>query len=284
MDLFANPTVARTAKLLRGEDARKAVRARRSGREDIAVIGMSGRFPGAPNVDELWANLAAGKERIRFFSDEELAAAGVPANLRARPDYVPAHGYLEGTKLFDAAFFGYTPKEAEVIDPQQRLFLEEAWHALENAGYDPGRYAGDIAVFAGTGMSQYLLENLGPMLRQDRGPKRTRSAWPTTRTSSPAASLTSWDCAARASTSTRPARHRWSPSTWPRSAAARRVRHRARRRGNAATVARQRPPLSARRNRVARRPLPRLRRGRRRHGGRQRGGGGGSEAAGTGPG
>ena len=169
VDLFANPTVARTAKLLRGEDSRKVVRTRRSGREEIAVIGMSGRFPGAPDVDQLWANLAAGKESIRFFTGDELAAGGVPANLRARPEYVPAHGYLEDTKLFDAAFFGYTPKEAEVIDPQQRLFLEESWHALEDAGYDPARYAGEIAVFAGTGMSQYLLDNLGPRLRQDRG-------------------------------------------------------------------------------------------------------------------
>jgi polyketide synthase PksJ len=168
VDLFANPTVARMAKLLRGEDSRTAARTRRTRREDVAVIGMSGRFPGAANVDELWANLSAGKECIRFFTDEELAAEGVPPSVRTRPDYVPAHGYLEGTKLFDAAFFAYTPKEAELIDPQQRLFLEEAWHALESAGYDPTRYAGDIAVFGGVGMSRYLLDNLGSRMREGR--------------------------------------------------------------------------------------------------------------------
>ena len=134
LDLFAHPTVARMARLLRGEPARLSARRRRAHPGEVAVIGMAGRFPGAANVDELWANLAAGKESIRFFTPEELAGEGVPPDLLARPGYVPAHGYLEGVKCFDAAFFGYSPKEAELIDPQQRLFLEEAWHALESAG------------------------------------------------------------------------------------------------------------------------------------------------------
>jgi polyketide synthase PksJ len=170
VDLFANPTVARMAKLLRGVDKRLPARRQRTHRGDVAVIGMSGRFPGAANVDDLWANLAAGSECIRFFTQAELAAQGVPETLRTRPDYVPAHGYLEGVDLFDAPFFGYTPKEAALIDPQQRLFLEEAWHALENAGCDPARHPGDIAVFGGMGLSLYLLDNLGPLMqRPERG-------------------------------------------------------------------------------------------------------------------
>ena len=169
VDLFAHPTVARMAKLLRGEASRLPARRRHGHPEGVAVIGMAGRFPGAANVDELWANLAAGKESIRFFTPEELAAEGVPQDLLARPGYVPAHGYLEGVKLFDAEFFGYSPKEAELIDPQQRLFLEEAWHALESAGYDPTRHSGDIAVFGGVGMGLYLLDNLSHLLGRDRG-------------------------------------------------------------------------------------------------------------------
>ncbi|MDD2764699.1 MAG: amino acid adenylation domain-containing protein [Opitutaceae bacterium] len=169
VDLFAHPTVARMAKLLQGAEAPATARRRRTHCGEVAVIGLAGRFPGAANVDELWANLAAGKESIRFFTPEELAAAGVPPSLRMRPDYVPAQGYLEGVQCFDAAFFGYTPREAELIDPQHRLFLEEAWHALESAGYDPERYAGDIAVYGGMGLSLYLLDNLGAKLRHERG-------------------------------------------------------------------------------------------------------------------
>ena len=169
IDLFAHPTVASLAKKLRGETAAPFGRFRRARSGDVAVVGMAGRFPGAANIDELWANLVAGRESIRFFSSEELAAEGVPQNLRNRPDYVPAHGHMEGAKLFDAGFFGYTPKEAELIDPQQRLFLEESWHALEHAGCDPDRFPGDIGVFAGVGMNLYLLDNLSALLRGGRG-------------------------------------------------------------------------------------------------------------------
>lgn len=169
LDLFAHPTVARVAQRLRGATSATVKRGRRVRQGDVAVIGMAGRFPGAENVTELWANLVAGKESIRFFTDAELTAAGVPAELRTKPDYVPAHGHMDGTELFDAGFFGYTPKEAEVIDPQQRVFLEEAWHALEHAGYDPDRFQGDIGVFGGVGMSLYLLNNLGTRLQQGQG-------------------------------------------------------------------------------------------------------------------
>jgi len=127
---------------------------------EVAVVGMAGRFPGARDVEELWRNLAAGVESIRFFTDQELLEAGFPPDLLARPDLVKAHGALDGVELFDATFFGFHPREAEVTDPQQRLFLECAWEALENAGYDPGRHPGEIGVYAGCGVSSYLLWNL----------------------------------------------------------------------------------------------------------------------------
>ena len=92
---------------------------------------------------------AQGVESIVFFSDQELAAAGVDPALLRSPDYVKASGVLDDIDLFDAAFFGITPREAEIIDPQQRLFLECAWEALEHAGYDPESYDGPIGVYAG---------------------------------------------------------------------------------------------------------------------------------------
>src|SRR4051812_49564796 len=104
---------------------------------EIAIIGMAGRFPGARNVDEFWANLRNGRESITSFSDEELTALGVSRQLIDDPQYVKAGSLLDGIELFDASFFGYTPREAELMDPQQRLFLECAWEALENAGLDP---------------------------------------------------------------------------------------------------------------------------------------------------
>ncbi|HEX5871014.1 MAG TPA: polyketide synthase, partial [Longimicrobium sp.] len=127
---------------------------------EIAVVGMAGRFPGAPGVDALWANLRAGVESIRHFTDEELAAAGVPEPLRTDPAYVPAGGALAEVDLFDAAFFGMTPREAQITDPQQRLFLEVAWEALEHAGYDAARVPGRVGVYAGTSMSSYYLNLL----------------------------------------------------------------------------------------------------------------------------
>ena len=103
--------------------------------EGIAIIGMAGRFPGAESVEELWANLVAGHESVSFFNDEELAAAGFDgAELRRRGQYVPARGILKHADCFDAAFFGVNPKEAEVMDPQHRVFLEACWQALERPG------------------------------------------------------------------------------------------------------------------------------------------------------
>ena len=123
----------------------------------IAVIGLAGRFPGARNVDEFWANIRDGVESIRVFSDEELRQAGVAEEVLRSPNYVKARGVLDGVEEFDAEFFACSAREAEMIDPQQRLFLECAWQALEDAGCDPARYAGAVGVYAGCSMSTYLL-------------------------------------------------------------------------------------------------------------------------------
>jgi amino acid adenylation domain-containing protein/non-ribosomal peptide synthase protein (TIGR01720 family) len=126
----------------------------------IAIIGMAGRFPGAADLATFWRNLAAGVEAIRVFRVAELLAAGEDPAAIQQPHYVPAGGVLDDIAGFDAAFFGFTPREAEVLDPQQRLFLECAWEALEQAGYIVTDDAPPIGVFAGTGISTYLLMNL----------------------------------------------------------------------------------------------------------------------------
>jgi acyl transferase domain-containing protein len=124
--------------------------------DSIAVIGMSGRFPGAQDLVRFWQNLRDGVESISFFSDAALTEAGTDPAVRQDPRYVGAGGVLSDIDLFDASFFGFNPREAEIMDPQQRLFLECAWEALENAGCDPGRCAGAIGVYAGTGISTYF--------------------------------------------------------------------------------------------------------------------------------
>jgi acyl transferase domain-containing protein/thioesterase domain-containing protein len=124
---------------------------------DVAIIGMAGRFPGAKNVDEFWRNIRDGVESVVFFSEEELLNSGVlPAVLR-QPNYIRARAALDDIELFDASFFGFNPKEAEIMDPQHRFFLETAWEALEHAGYDSEQYAGPIGVYAGVSMSTYLI-------------------------------------------------------------------------------------------------------------------------------
>jgi acyl transferase domain-containing protein/acyl carrier protein/phospholipid N-methyltransferase len=124
---------------------------------EIAIIGMAGRFPGANTVDEFWQNLKNGVESISFFTDAELLAAGVDPALLQDPHFVKARAELEAPEGFDAAFFGFSPREAELTDPQHRLFLECAWSSLEHAGYDPATYPGAIGVFAGSSLSRYLL-------------------------------------------------------------------------------------------------------------------------------
>ena len=118
---------------------------------EIAVIGMAGRFPGAANIDEFWENLVNGVESVSFFSDAELEEAGVEPSLSGAPDYVKANSLLERIEFFDSDFFGYNPSEADIMDPQLRIFHECAWTALEDAGYCPGTYDGLIGLFAGAG-------------------------------------------------------------------------------------------------------------------------------------
>ncbi|MFF8811778.1 type I polyketide synthase [Streptomyces pactum] len=130
------------------------------GPERIAVTGMAGRFPGAPDVETFWANLVAGRESISVLTPEELAASGVAPELLASDSYVPAKGVLPDADMFDAGFFGYSPREAEVMDPQHRVFLECVWAALESAGCDPRTFEGRIGVFAGSSMNSYLLFNV----------------------------------------------------------------------------------------------------------------------------
>ncbi len=130
--------------------------------DGVAIIGVACRFPGAKDATEFWRNLRDGVESISFFSDQELVAEGISLAVLAEPGYVKAGAVLEGIKLFDAGFFGYSPREAELIDPQQRLFLECAWTALEASGYSPETYSGQIGIYAGSRVNEYLLKNLYP--------------------------------------------------------------------------------------------------------------------------
>src|SRR5262245_1989893 len=129
---------------------------------DIAIIGMSCRFPGADTAEEFWTNLCNGVESVTFFSDQELASAGVAPSLVANRNYVKAAPILRDVEMFDAAFFGYSPKDAALMDPQHRLFLEVCWEAFENAGYEPSGYPGRVGVLSTGGgiVSSYLLAKL----------------------------------------------------------------------------------------------------------------------------
>lgn len=124
-------------------------------RAPIAIIGMAGRFPGANSIEALWENLLAGRDCVTVFTDDELDPAVGP-ELRADPNYVRARGIIDGTEEFDAAFFGIPPREAEVMDPQHRIFLEIAWECLERAGYAPDNTDRPVGVFAGTHTPSYL--------------------------------------------------------------------------------------------------------------------------------
>src|SRR5262245_41607093 len=118
--------------------------------DDVAVIGMAGKFPGANSVLQFWDNLCAKKESIRTLTDEELRAAGVPERDIADPSYVKAAALLDGVDRFDPGFFKISPLEAELMDPQIRLLLQCAWETLEDAGYARAE-AQNIGVFTGAG-------------------------------------------------------------------------------------------------------------------------------------
>src|ERR1700759_5120186 len=126
----------------------------------IAVIGMSRRFPGARNVATFWDNIREGRETIRVFTEQELLAAGERPELVRDASYVRACGYLDDIDHFDASFFGISPRDAAIFDPQHRLFLECAVEAFEDAGYVSGRVEGPVSVFAASGASDYFTYNL----------------------------------------------------------------------------------------------------------------------------
>ncbi|HBI84021.1 MAG TPA: hypothetical protein DDY24_09890 [Alcaligenaceae bacterium] len=175
VDLFTSPTVESLAKKIAGDksqaspftqgQARAQARnqSHASGRStDVAVIGMSCRFPGADDIDAFWKNLVDGVESITFFDEKDLINNGFSKSLVEKPDYVKASPLLNDARGFDAEFFGYSARDAELMDPQHRQFLECAWEAFENAGYDPTTYPGVTGVYAGAAMNTYLMNNILP--------------------------------------------------------------------------------------------------------------------------
>lgn len=163
-DIYQYPTIEQLSNFIEGleSDALNSAYINRKSSDknkDIAVIGMAVRVPGANTVDVFWENLVKGKESISFFSDDELDHS-IPSEVFNRPNYVKARGVLEDIDKFDPAFFGLTPKSAEMMDPQQRIFLELAWEALEDAGYAKPRKDQPVGVFAGCSHNSYFTKNI----------------------------------------------------------------------------------------------------------------------------
>ncbi|MCG3148783.1 MAG: D-alanine--poly(phosphoribitol) ligase subunit 1 [Verrucomicrobiae bacterium] len=163
VELYQHPTISKLAAYLSTDEKPLELPAplrAHVGEDSIAIIGMAGRFPGANNLDEFWKNLRDGVESISFFADDDLRAAGVPTELIANPAYVRAKAIVEQVDHFDAALFGYSPGEATQLDPQQRIFLEAAWSALEDAGYNPEEAGRAIGVYAGASPNLYMFQVL----------------------------------------------------------------------------------------------------------------------------
>lgn len=161
--LYQYPTIEGISDYLDGRKSKltrsKVLKASNGNTNDIAVIGMSGRFPGAKNVYEFWQNLKDGKETTHFFTDDELDVS-ITDELKNNPNYVKARGIIDDPRSFDPAFFGINPKLAELMDPQHRLFLEISWEALEHSGHLPQKYNGTIGVFAGCRFNTYYSNNV----------------------------------------------------------------------------------------------------------------------------
>src|SRR6266581_8635840 len=128
----------------------------------LAVVGMAVRFPRASSLEQFWQNIANKVSSIRQYSDEELLAVGVKPEDLQQPNYVKACAVLENIEYFDTSFFGFSPREAEILDPQFRIFLECVWEVLEMAGYDLTTFKGLIGIFAGAGYKNYHLHHLSP--------------------------------------------------------------------------------------------------------------------------
>ncbi|MDO6586292.1 beta-ketoacyl synthase N-terminal-like domain-containing protein [Salipiger sp. 1_MG-2023] len=156
-----------------------ALQDQHAGENDIAIVGMAAHLPGAGDILRYWDNLRAGRSSIRKLTEEELRAAGEDPGLMRHKDYVPFAAPLDDFEMFDAEFFGFSPKEAAIMDPQHRQFLECAWEALENAGHVPDSFDGQVGVFSGCGMGSYfyfnicsnpdLVENTGMFLLRHTG-------------------------------------------------------------------------------------------------------------------
>jgi acyl transferase domain-containing protein len=127
---------------------------------EVAIIGMSGRFPGARSIDEFWENIKNGKESISFFSDQELEEEGIESALLKNPAYIKAKGYMHNVEFFDAGFFSYSPKEAQLMDPQMRILHECVWEGLEDSGYNPEEYKGAIGLFLGASVGHEWLAKI----------------------------------------------------------------------------------------------------------------------------
>ena len=168
VDIFQYPTVKDLAAYIEGTNISKSSypsgsqnsENERSSGNDIAVIGMAGRFSGVSNLEEFWGAISAGEEKLSYYTREELLGKGVDEALIDNKDYVLANGNIESAEKFDSAFFGITPREADFMDPQHRVFLETCYEALDNSGYTSDKFPGEIGVFAGCGMNNYLVKNL----------------------------------------------------------------------------------------------------------------------------
>ena len=168
VDLFAYPTIKLLSNFINPKKNQEQnidvtptwIRPNAKGYEPIAIIGMNCRFPGIKGTNEFWMKLEEGKETTSFFTDEELLSSGVYPELLNNPNYVKAGALLDEVDMFDAQFFSYTPRQAEITDPQQRIFLECAHEILETSGYRSDSNSKRIGVFAGSGISQYFLQHL----------------------------------------------------------------------------------------------------------------------------
>lgn len=162
--VFEYPTISAQEEFFNGTENRErqlsSVSSDADRDDDIAVIGMACRFPGASSVEAFWQNLLEARESISFFSDEELREAGVDEKLLQSPLYVKAKGVVDDADRFDAAFFDVSPLEADILDPQQRIMLQLSWHALEDAGYAPGMGALQAGVFVGANWPRYYQQNI----------------------------------------------------------------------------------------------------------------------------
>lgn len=165
-DLFNYPNISLLSDFISGYSNEKKIRKIKNNidkdNSDIAIIGMAAKFPGADDIEKYWENVSNGIESVHFFSDDELRNLGVDESTIKNDRYIKANAILNDIEYFDADFFGYNPREAEIIDPQQRIFLQTCYTALEHAGYDPESKDNLTGIFAGTSISRYLLLNLYP--------------------------------------------------------------------------------------------------------------------------